>query len=155
MHAAVEHVQQQLQRRDADAGMAPRQRVGADQHHGAHGGGVQRIADADRVADDDVVLQLGGLLGRDQPVLERAEAGGDAVGDLAAVQQRLHGVGGALDKLHGRLAELRRQDRPARRTRPRRRPRWRDAHRQSTRLSCLVQFVRALCRNTIFQIVCD
>ena len=120
MHAAVEHVQQQLQRLDADAGMAARQRVGADQHDRAHGGGVQRIARADRVADQDVALQLGDLLGRDQPVLERAEAGGDAVGDLAAVQQRLHGIRGALDKLHGRLAELDQRLTRARRTRPRR-----------------------------------
>jgi hypothetical protein len=47
MHAAIQQRQQQVERFQPDAGMAACQRVGADEHDGAGGGNVERVADAD------------------------------------------------------------------------------------------------------------
>ena len=53
-------------------------------------GVIEWLADADRVADDDISLQLRRLVSADDLVLEGAESGRDAVCDLAAVEERLH-----------------------------------------------------------------
>ncbi len=49
---------QRTQRRHAHARMPAHQRVDADREHRAHDVGAERLADADRVRDDEVVLQL-------------------------------------------------------------------------------------------------
>ena len=97
--AGVEHRRQRLQGFHAHAGMAAQQRVDADAQHRPHDVRRERLADADRVADDEVALQF--LVQRTarrararQFVAERmraqqlvgvaAEAGGDAVDGLLA-----------------------------------------------------------------------
>ncbi len=79
---------------EADARMPLCQRVRADQHHGAHDRPFQRLAYAHRMRHHDVALQLAHLVGRDHPVLERAEAGRDAVDDPPLVDE-------LLDRRHG------------------------------------------------------
>ncbi len=56
--AGVEHRRQRLQGLHADAGMAAHQRVDADAQHRAHHVRRERLADADRMGDDQVVLQF-------------------------------------------------------------------------------------------------
>ena len=92
--AAFKHAQQQLDDLGPAAGVAFGQRVGADQHHGAHHRRLQWPADADGVAHDDVALQLGGLLGVDEAITEGAEAGGDAIDHLTAGDEILDGLAG-------------------------------------------------------------
>jgi len=92
MHARVQHPDQQIERAGPDAGIATGERVGPHQHDRPHGGRIERIAHADRVALDDVALEQLDLLARDHPVLERAEAGRDAVHDAPLVQQVGDGV---------------------------------------------------------------
>ena len=55
--AAVEEVEQPLERRAADAGEALGQHVGAERHRRTHGPNRQRIADAGGVAAQQVDLQ--------------------------------------------------------------------------------------------------
>ncbi len=57
-HVVVEQVDQRVQGRHADAGMPAHQRVDADHEHRAHDARIERLADADRVRDHEVVLQL-------------------------------------------------------------------------------------------------
>ena len=95
MHARVEHIQQKLQGLRPDAGMSPRQRVGANEHDGAGGGNVEGIAHAHRVTGDDVALQGFHLIRGDDAVFEGAKAGGDTVGNFAALEQGLHRFGSA------------------------------------------------------------
>ena len=82
VHGRVEHRDQQLDDLDADAGEPDGQGVGAEHEHGPHDLVGQRIADAGRVATDQVALELGGLIGRDPDVGQVAEAGRDAVDGL-------------------------------------------------------------------------
>jgi hypothetical protein len=53
------------------------------------------------MAHHDVALKLGDIRRRDDAILERAKAGGDAVGDHAVIEQLLHGLGGAHYALAG------------------------------------------------------
>ena len=63
--------------------MTERQDVGAEEQHRARFVARERTPDRRRVRPDDPVLQVGRLRGVDPHVGERAEAGGDAVDDLA------------------------------------------------------------------------
>ena len=56
--ARVERVDQPVERRAPDAGVALREHVGAQRHHRAHRARRQRLADAGRVAAQQVALQL-------------------------------------------------------------------------------------------------
>ena len=121
-HAAVEAVEQQLDRLDARAGVSLRERVRAQQHRRADDLVGVRLADAAGVRAQQPQLQLPRQLLGDRAVDEAAEAGVDAVGVLARA------VRGALDELAGRphlLARRVGQRAPARRRRrpPRRRRR--------------------------------
>src|ERR1700724_924470 len=78
-HTAVETVEQELDGRDARAGIAFRERVCAQQHRGAHDLVRIRLADPARVRAKQPQLQLAGQLFRDPTVDEPAEAGVDAV----------------------------------------------------------------------------
>ena len=121
-HAAVEALEQQLDRLDARAGVALRERVRAQQHRRAHDLVRVRLPDAARVRAQQPQLQLLGQLLGDRAVDEAAEAGVDAVRVLA------RSVRSALDELarraHLRRARRRRarpaRARPRRPTRPRR-----------------------------------
>src|SRR4029077_15506692 len=92
MHAAVEAFENELERLDANAGKSACKRVRPDEHDRPRRRNIERVADTDRVADDDVSLQGLDLLAADDLVLERAESRRYPVGDLAAVKQRLHRV---------------------------------------------------------------
>ena len=87
-HAAVEHGLDDVDELAADAGVSLQKRIEPRGEHGADdvGGEVVRqivgiavLADADRVRQQQVALQLLEIVGRDRFVLELAEAGGDAV----------------------------------------------------------------------------
>ena len=80
----VEQRDQRVERLEPDAGEALRQHVRAQRHRRAHGADRQRLADAGRVAAQQVELQRFERVGRDLDVGERAEAGVDAVGRLVA-----------------------------------------------------------------------
>ncbi len=74
-----EHPQKCFDRGDADARVSPRQRVGPQDHHGSHGRRRERLADACRVAANQVALQLLEVADRNRDVRELAEAGRHAV----------------------------------------------------------------------------
>jgi hypothetical protein len=80
----VEHVVDELEGGERDARVAEGEGVGASQHGGADDFGGERVADARRVAHDEVFLELGELVEWDYAVLEGAEAGSDAVDEVAA-----------------------------------------------------------------------
>ncbi len=96
----VEHRHQRLQRFHAHAGMPAHQRVDADAQHRPHHFGRERFTHADRMGDDEVVLQFGvqrlmridrvraaalaHAIGAEQAVGIAAETGGHAVDGLLA-----------------------------------------------------------------------
>ena len=94
-HAAVEALEQQLDRLDARARVALRERVRAQEHRRAHDLVRVRLADAAGVAAQEPELELLGQLLRDRARDEAAEARVDAVGVLLAA------VRGLLDELAG------------------------------------------------------
>jgi len=102
-HDRVDTLAQQFQQRVDDqrahTGEALGQRVGAHDQHGPHRRLVGQRADARRMAAQQVHLERSRLLRADQLLLERAEAGRDAIGDLARRHQPLHGFIADLDAL--------------------------------------------------------
>ena len=92
---AVDALDQELDRLDARARVALRERVRAQQHRRAHDLGRVRLADAARVAAEEPQLELLGQLLRDRRRDEPAEPRVDPVGVLARP------VRGALDQLAG------------------------------------------------------
>ena len=100
-HAAVEALDQQLDRLDPRARVALRERVRAQQHRRAHDLVRVRLADAARVAAQQAELQLLGQLLGNRLRDEAAEAGVDAVRVLARA------VRGALDELARRAIRSR------------------------------------------------
>ena len=94
-HAAVEALHEQLDRHRARARVALRQRVGAEEHRGAHDLVRVRLADPAGVTAQEAELELFGQLLGNRARDEAAEAGVDAVGVLLAA------VRGLLDELAG------------------------------------------------------
>ena len=86
VHAAIQHLDQQLQRFDADAGKPFRQHVGAQRHCRAHHRHLKRVADAGGVAAQQIDLKRVELIGRNLYFREIAEARIDAVRRLVAVR---------------------------------------------------------------------
>ena len=86
--AAVQALDQQLDRDDASAGVALGERVRAQQHRRAHDLVRVRLADAAGVAAQEPQLELLGQLLGDRARDESAEAGVHAVGVLAACRAR-------------------------------------------------------------------
>ena len=80
--AAIEHVDQPLERAAADAGEALGEDVGAQRHRRTHGADRQRLADAGRVAAQQIELERAKRIARDRRLGQRAEAGVDAVDRL-------------------------------------------------------------------------
>ncbi len=101
MNARVQHVEQQLQRAQANARESTSERVGANEHDGAGGGAIEWLANTNGVAEQDVALERFHLIGRDDAALECTEAGGDAIGDTAFAQQSLDGLRGAFNLAAG------------------------------------------------------
>ena len=99
-HTAVEQRQQELDRLDAGARVALRERVRAQEHGGPDDLVGVRLSHAARVRAQQPQLQLLGLLLRDRNRHEAAEAGVDAVGVFTA------SVRGALHELAGRIHPL-------------------------------------------------
>jgi hypothetical protein len=95
MNACVETVEYKLQCLEPDPGKTASERIGPDKHYRPHRRRVERLANAHRVTDDNVSLEQCCLVGTDDLVLERSETGRNSVGDLAAIKQRLHGLGTA------------------------------------------------------------
>src|SRR5216117_2576114 len=79
VHAPVQAGEQRLDDRRAYARGAPRERRGEQEHDGANLLLGEGRADAARMAQDEVPLELRALGGRDDDVLELADAGRDAV----------------------------------------------------------------------------
>ena len=87
MHAAIQHLDQPLQRLHANPGEAFRQHVGAQRHRRTHNRHRQRIANACRMASQQIDLQRVELIDGDVDVGEIAEPGVDAVGRLIAMRK--------------------------------------------------------------------
>ena len=79
MDARVERVDQPVERRAPDAGVALREHVRPQRHHRPHRARRQRLADAGRVAAQQVPLQRPQRVPRNLHLGQRAEAGVDAV----------------------------------------------------------------------------
>ena len=75
----VEEVDQPFGHHEADAGGALAELVDADKHPGAHQFFWKWRTNADRVAHQQVALQLAGVGRRDPDVLERANPGGQSI----------------------------------------------------------------------------
>ena len=88
--AAVEQRDQALERLEPDAGVALGEHVGAQQHQRARLGLLERRADARGVRAHQVHLQLAQAVVGDADLGEAAEAGGDAVDDVAARDRGVH-----------------------------------------------------------------
>ena len=90
VHAPVEHRDQSLERLEANSRETFREDVRAQQHERPGVAGLERRPDARRVRAHEIDLQLEQLRGRNVDVGEVAEAGGDAVDDVAALDGRVH-----------------------------------------------------------------
>ncbi len=92
---AAEELDEALDDGRADARVALSQCSGAEQQHRSDGRSLEEIANPRGVAADEVVLQFGGLLGRDARIRECTEAGRDPVCHLVVGDDRLNqGPGG-------------------------------------------------------------
>ena len=94
MHARVQHVRHQLYDFSANPRIAHGERICPDDQHGPHGLLVQFRSGSRRVTPDQVQLQFGDLVRRDQLVLEPTEPRGDAVGDPSFRDQPVHDLPG-------------------------------------------------------------
>ena len=97
--ARVQHRDQEVEGLGPDAAEALGQHVRAQHHEGARLRLVQRLADAGGVAAHQVELELAQLVARDDDVGEVAEAGVDAVDDLAARDRVVDHAARARDRL--------------------------------------------------------
>ncbi len=79
VHAAVEQVDQAFERDAADAGESFGEHVGAQRHRRAHRANGERLADAGRVAAEQIELERAERAARNGGVGQRAEAGVDPV----------------------------------------------------------------------------
>ena len=98
-HAAIEHLAEGVDDDGAHAGVAFRQRVGAQQHHGARVGERKRFADADGVRAHQVDLQLADLIADDVHIAQLAHARRDRVGNFVVGHERVDDGAGAVDGL--------------------------------------------------------
>ncbi len=99
MQAVREHLAEPLDELRPAARVAQRERVGAQQQHGAHHGGGQRLTDAGGVAEEQPLLQLASALGRHEGAGQRPEAGGHAVDHLAGGDEAVDDGTGLPDAL--------------------------------------------------------
>ena len=79
VHAAVEQLDEALERGAANAGEALGEHVRAQRHRRAHRAHRQRLADAGRMAAQQIELQRAERAARNRRLRQRAEAGVDAV----------------------------------------------------------------------------
>ncbi len=114
----VQEADQLRAQRGPHARQAARQRRAEQDHHRAHDVDRQRLADARRVREDQVALDLAQLVVVDALLRQRAKAGVDAVEHLAA-RHRLLERGARGRELRLRARPQRDPRRPARRRRER------------------------------------
>jgi hypothetical protein len=105
VNARVQRVDQAVECRAPDAGVALREDVGAQRHHRAHGARRQRLADAGRMAAQQVALQRAEGAARNLDLRQRAEAGVDAVGRRVAGGRPLDHRPGGVDRRAGARVE--------------------------------------------------
>ena len=105
MDAAVQQLDEQLERLGPHAGEAACQDVRAQQQQRARLGLAERIADSRRVRAQQVELQLAQAVERDVDVGEVAEAGRDAVDDRAARDRVVDDAPGGRDRRARRRGE--------------------------------------------------
>ena len=101
----IEQFDERLHDLDAHARVSARQRGGKEQEHAAHNVDGQRLPNADRVATNDVDLQLRKLAVGDAHRLERAETGSHAVDGLALTRHTRDQLGRGSDTGAGALTE--------------------------------------------------
>jgi hypothetical protein len=89
MDAGIQHRTERFDHHRTHSTVALRQRVGAEQHHGAHFSLAERRADTAGMAANQIQLQLPDLIGRDPYCGEFAEAGIDAVDRCVARRQHV------------------------------------------------------------------
>ena len=89
MHAAIQQVDEALQRPQGDAGEALRQHIRPQGHRRAHDWNRKRVADAGGVTAKQVDLQLGERVARNANLGEVAEPRIDAVDGLVAARERV------------------------------------------------------------------
>ena len=107
MDARVERVDQPIERRAPDARVALREHVRAQRHHRAHGARRQRLADARRVAAQQVPLELAERVSRNLDLGQRAEAGVDAVDRRVARRVPIDDGARGVDGARGRARRAR------------------------------------------------
>jgi hypothetical protein len=86
----VEHVDERVDHRRPDAGIARRQAIGLEQHKASHQRGLHRPTRAGGVAAHEVELQLADLFRRYSLVGEGAESRVDPVADPPSVDHAGH-----------------------------------------------------------------
>jgi len=89
MHPFVEHGQQRLHGRDANSGKSLCESIGAQQHHRTHNVLGQRLAHTGTMTENQVALQLADSCRRDGDILQRTEAGGNAVHNFPVTYRAL------------------------------------------------------------------
>ena len=92
MEPAVQHLDQQLRKYRPHAAGAAHQHVRAQQHHRPHGILGERLADARRVAANEIELQLPTLLRGNPYMRELPEPRVDAVHGFPALDRRFDGT---------------------------------------------------------------
>ena len=85
--------------------MSFRQRIGADQDHRPGGGLVNHLSNANCMAHQNILLQLGNLVCGDDLIFESAKSGSDPINDLTAVNKILYCSFCTAHLLPGRVRE--------------------------------------------------
>ena len=98
-HALVEHRNHGLKGLEAYAGVALREVIDAKQQHAARHILREGISRADRVRDDQVLLQFLALIGADDDIAELSEARRNAVDHLLLCDQIVHNLPGCQHSL--------------------------------------------------------
>ena len=86
MYAAIKKFKDEFQSVKSDARISTCKRVRTDQHDRPNGRNIERLADPDGVADDNISLKLFNLFAADDLVLECTKTGRDAIRDFAAFE---------------------------------------------------------------------
>ena len=106
MNALIEHIDHGLDGAQADAGVALAQRIAPQQHHRPADLLAEGFTHGAAVADDQIALQLLGLVGGDEHIAEFAETSGQAVNHSAALQLLVHISPGLVDLGLGLLGQF-------------------------------------------------
>jgi hypothetical protein len=109
MHAAIQELDEQLERVQPDAREPLGQHVGSQRHGCADDRHRQRVADAGGMTAEQIGLQLGERLGRNFHLGKVAEAGVDAVGRLVSMREFVDQRAGGTDARAGCVSDMHRR----------------------------------------------